>query len=177
MNNFIFWDTTPCCPFKLNRHFEGRRSLHLQDPKQEPSMKRATAKQNSPFHFLPCHIFWSWGLRRNSARNISWLSPHYTASYPRRQNSTLYSFIKPPWNKRFHMSTIFMPYYNARFYVSFKKFYYKSAPTWQNKYSETTRICRFYRVNLQNYCVLGLFPSTCSVENRKLNDGKSRKTQ
>jgi hypothetical protein len=27
-NSTIFWDSTPCCPVKINRRFEGSTGLH-----------------------------------------------------------------------------------------------------------------------------------------------------
>jgi hypothetical protein len=48
MNNFIFWDITPCSPLKVNRHFGGICHLNLQSrrwAKQETIVK---AGENLP---------------------------------------------------------------------------------------------------------------------------------
>jgi hypothetical protein len=68
MKSSVFWDITPCSPVKLNKRL------------------------------LPCcllHASFSLGLLSDPddggdmfLRNVGWLSPHYTALYPRRQNSS-----------------------------------------------------------------------------------------
>jgi hypothetical protein len=73
----IFWDITPCSPFKVNRRFGRTYHLYFQD-----------RKINTWFHvgFLLCLFFDPEYGGDIFLRNLGWLSTDYTALYPRRQN-------------------------------------------------------------------------------------------
>jgi hypothetical protein len=68
MKNSIFQDTS-CSPVKVNRCFGGTYHVHLKDRHVSRERKKHEAS-------------------RAVFRNAGWLSPYYTASYHRRQNST-----------------------------------------------------------------------------------------
>jgi hypothetical protein len=47
MKSFVFWDTTPCSPLKVNCRFRGTCRLHLrreEQAKQETIMKKVAGK-------------------------------------------------------------------------------------------------------------------------------------
>jgi hypothetical protein len=44
----ISWDTTPYSPLKINRRFEGTRSLHLQGQRNNKPSKKPAA--------IPCYL-------------------------------------------------------------------------------------------------------------------------
>jgi hypothetical protein len=67
MKRAIFWDITPCSPFKVNRRFGGTCRLHLQVLRisQARNYREATCLIHTSRWFLTRLILWPWRWRRN----------------------------------------------------------------------------------------------------------------
>jgi hypothetical protein len=54
MKGSIFWNITPCCPLKVDRHFRGTRRLHRQGGRisQARNQYEANSKQSYPLQYL-----------------------------------------------------------------------------------------------------------------------------
>jgi hypothetical protein len=93
-----FWDTAPCSPLKVNRHFGGiylyRFHLEGQRISRARNHREAGNRALFPASFLS-GLFFTLKMEATYSSEKSLLSTGYTALYPRRNISSYYStFLK-----------------------------------------------------------------------------------
>jgi hypothetical protein len=110
----IFWDITPCSPLKGNRRFGGT-CLHLQGR----IISRSAALLATCFHAGPLlGLFFDPEDGDDMfLRNVCWISTDYTASYPRRYNSSYCIHIYPENGTRGSSETLVRIYHTTRCHV------------------------------------------------------------
>jgi hypothetical protein len=60
MKSSIFWDTTPCSPLKVNRHFGGIVRLHLQGRRVSEARNQRESRWQAELFFVMMNVYWHY---------------------------------------------------------------------------------------------------------------------